>query len=112
MVVKIRNEDLVGVRAHGHAIQMSAQTAHTCNRRRVQHTQDGAIDGQHLHAMLVSDYQESNPRQRYGTWEGKLPRTRAFRAQMLPNCAVAQAPQGQPMIGTIGNDNNGALLQI
>ena len=111
MIVVVRDEDLVGARVQGHAKQFATQTAHTNHRRRVQHTQDGAVHGQYLHAMLVSDHQGPSCRHRPGPGVGELPRLRALRAQVLPHGAVAQAPQGLPMIKAISNHNNGALLQ-
>ena len=110
MIDKIRDEDLVGARVQGHAIQAGAQTAHTNHRRRVQHAQDGAVHGQHLHAMFVSDYQRPSTCYRHGQGVDELPRLRASRAQVLPHSTVDQTPQGQPMVPAISHHDHGTFL--
>ena len=110
MVVEVRDENLIRARIQGHAIQITAQATHTNHRRRVQHAQDGTIHGHHLHTMLVSDHQGPSSCHRHGPGAGELPRLRAFRTQVPPHGASAQAPQGQPMIIQIGNYDNGNVL--
>ena len=107
----VRDEDLVVVSAHGDAPKMEAQPAHTRHGRRVKHAQDGAVYGQHLYAILVSDHQHSSTRYRHGLGGRKLPRIRASRSQLLPYSTVAQAPQHQPIVAVIDHHDHGALLR-
>ncbi len=110
MVVEVRDENLVRARVQGHTIQITAKATHTNHRRRVQHAQDGAVHSHHLHAILVSDHQGPSSCNRHGPGVSELPRLRAFRPQVPPHGAVAQAPQGQPMILPISHYDNGNVL--
>ncbi len=110
-IAEIRDEDLASGWTHGDATQDVAQLAHTRHGRRVEHAQDGAVHGQHLHAMLVSDHQRPGICHLHGLGVVKPPRLRASRAQSLPHGAIAQVPQDQPTIISIDHHDHGALLQ-
>ncbi len=112
MIIPVHDENLVRASAHGDAPEELAQLAHPRYGRRVEHAQDGAFHGQHLHAMmLVSDHQGPSARHRHGPGEEKLSRLPTPRSQLLPHSAVAKEVQEQPMEIALNHDDNGAFLQ-